>query len=198
METKTIRFINVLMILVVSFIYIYGMPSPQFSNMQINKARLEQNSQRNLEETDDYDSYIVLTYNATLNYTDGFLNEVRDDISYLINRDDNSKLLDTDPLEINPGTEIEVHFSSPIKNLSLFFSSYYDDMMFYLVSIDFSHFDSSLVVDMDKMFAQCYELKSIDFSNINTSNLKTMDRIFVECVSLESIDISNFNTSSLV
>ena len=58
---------------------------------------------------------------------------------------------------------MEIHFNNPINNLESFFDSFYDNNMHYMVSIDFSHFDSSLVTNFKKMFNNCNKLEFIDF-----------------------------------
>ena len=51
--------------------------------------------------------------------------------------------------------------------------------MAYLVSIDFTLFDSSKVTSMENLFRGCRELEEIDFTNFNTSKVAhAWDQIF--------------------
>ena len=57
-----------------------------------------------------------------------------------------------------------------------------------IISIDLSHFDSSLVTNMQYMFSSCKNLNFIDLSNIDTSQVTNMGNIFYSCSSLVSIN----------
>ena len=90
--------------------------------------------------------------------------------------------------------------------------------------INLEKFDTSEVVNMQRLFSGCYKLKKIDLStfntlkvkkmeaffymcneleeivfgnNWNTSNVEDMSHMFAECLKLESIDLSNFNTEKV-
>ena len=65
----------------------------------------------------------------------------------------------------------------------------------YLISVDFSNFDSSKITDMQNMFFRCSKLKLINFGNFNTSLVNNMDHLFYGCFALTSLDLSNFDTS---
>ena len=67
-----------------------------------------------------------------------------------------------------------------------------------LQSIDFTHFDSSMVTNMNSMFYGCNSLISINFADFDTSNVKNMSCMFSECNSLKSLNLSNFITSSVI
>ena len=106
---------------------------------------------------------------------------------------------------------IELHFLEPIKNLSSFFSTKNVNMEegegdFIMIksfpyepiySIDFSHFDSSLIEDISSMFENNRLIKEINFNNFNTSHIKNMDKMFKDCYALSYLDLSNFDTSSV-
>ena len=62
-----------------------------------------------------------------------------------------------------------------------------------VVSIDFSHFDSSALINMDSVFYGCSALKSLNLSTFQTTSVTTMSNLFYNCASLEVLDISNFN-----
>ena len=66
-----------------------------------------------------------------------------------------------------------------------------------IISIDFSHFDSSLITYMFYSFGNCESLEEIDFTNFNTSRVTNMQMLFEGCYNLLSLDLSNFDTSSV-
>ena len=64
--------------------------------------------------------------------------------------------------------------------------------------IDLTHFISSKLTNMNKMFFQCTDLEKITFGkNFDTSSVENMENLFADCFKLTSIDISSFNTSSV-
>ena len=93
--------------------------------------------------------------------------------------------------------KIEIHFNQTLKDLSNFFSFEKDNNFANLISADFSHFDTSLVTDMNSMFRSCTLLKTLDLSNFNTSLVTNMGMMFAGCNYLQTLDLSNFNTSSV-
>ena len=92
--------------------------------------------------------------------------------------------------------EIEIHFFRPITNLSYFFSLNWLNLEF-IYSIDFSHFDSSLIEDTSGMFENNGYIQEINFTNFNTSLVKNMENMFKDCFNLASLDLTNFDTSSV-
>jgi len=115
-------------------------------------------------------NYIILNYLLDSNYTNGFKNNYRNNISFIIN--DNFTKLDTDDLYIQGGSNIEIHFKDNITDMNNFFSVEEDINSKYINSIDLSRFDSSHVVNMSSMFSGCSSLTHINFSNIITSSVK--------------------------
>ena len=157
---------------------------------------LIKNVPRNLEN--EYDNYIVLYYNHDCSYLSGFNNSYRNDIDFIINKENNySPLSISEEFNIHEGFGIEIYFNKPIKNLEHFFDADIDGNMKYLVFVDFSNFDTSKVIYMSFMFYRCSSLKSINFSNFNTSNVNSMSFMFDGCSSLKSINLSNFDTSKI-
>ena len=63
-----------------------------------------------------------------------------------------------------------------------------------LTTIDFSHFDTSKVKDMNHMFSNCRALTNLDLSNFDTSNVTDMTGMFYNCWKLTSPDLSSFDT----
>ena len=165
---------------------------------KINYRNLEHIKVRDMEEINQYDSYMILYFRKDCKYTKDFKNNYRKNINFIINRENGNKLTSEETLIIHKGFGIEIHFNSSVKDLQYFFDRFSDNNIIYLESIDLDNFDSSLVTNMEMMFYECLYLKSISLSNIDTSNVILMDYIFYGCSSLESIDLSNFNTSSVI
>lgn len=65
-----------------------------------------------------------------------------------------------------------------------------------LESIDLSHFDTSKVGSMYAMFWSS-GVKSLDVSRFDTSNVTDMGFMFCLCGGLKSLNVSNFNTSNV-
>ncbi len=48
-----------------------------------------------------------------------------------------------------------------------------------LTSIDLSQFNTKKVIDMSRMFADCYFLKNLDLSSFNTEQVKNMPLMLI-------------------
>ena len=109
-------------------------------------------------------------------YENGFMNnkDERKSISFVNYK--NSTYRYDSPLYFDPTdyqeenevliVEIEIHFFKPITNLSYFFSS--NELNSEpIYSIDFSHFDSSLIEDTSGMFENNIYIQEINFTNFN-------------------------------
>ena len=173
--------------------------------MPINKNAVAQkqeenkeNSPRELKAKIEYDTYMILYYKKMCTYLRGFKNNYRKRISYIIQKPNKNKLKADKMLIISKSYGIEIHFNEPVINLEYFFSRAYDENMAYLASIDFSHFDSSLVTNTRSMFSGCCSLDSISLSNFNTSLITDMTYMFSDCSSLKSISLINLKTSKLL
>ena len=74
--------------------------------------------------------------------------------------------------------------------------------MFYncknIIKIDLSNFNSSNVVNMEKMFFLCTNLININFLNFETKNVTNMNYMFFGCKKLKNIDLSNFDTQNVI
>ena len=64
-------------------------------------------------------------------------------------------------------------------------------------SLDFTHFNSQNVINMNNAFANCSSLTNINLSNLNTKNVINMSFMFFSCSSLVNLDLSNFNTQNV-
>ena len=193
MKLITFILLFVFIILISTKTNAIGKPLSKVNKKDI--SNIKKNTQRNLEDENGYDSYIVVLFNEDCNYSMGFQNKYRNDISFIINKENNEKLTGEDELIIYKGFEIEIHFNTAVKNLEHFFDSYVDKNTNFSTSIDFTNFDSSKVKSSRSLFFGCNILISIDFTNFNTSLIEDMSFMFYGCYSLESLDLSSFNTS---
>ena len=134
-------------------------------------------------------NYIELYYKEDCNYV--FSNENRNDISFI--NYNGKTLLPSAELNILADTKLQIYFDNPITSLEKFFSQNIDEHMNKVVSIDFSYFDSSELINMDSAFYGCSALKSLNLSTFQTTLVTSMNYLFYNCVSLEVLDISNFN-----
>lgn len=66
----------------------------------------------------------------------------------------------------------------------------------YIESMDLSEYDTSEIMDMGFMFANC-EFSSINVNNFNVRNVTSMRFMFGGCCHLTSLDLSSFNTSNV-
>ena len=112
----------------------------------------------------------------------GFQNDYRNDLSFIINKENKEKLTGEDELIIHKDFGIEIHFNTAVKNLEFFFDTDFDENMNLLISIDFSFFFSSLVTNTRNLFSGCEELISINFNNFNTSLMVDLSKIFNKIV----------------
>ena len=95
--------------------------------------------------------------------------------------------------------------------------------MEYLLTIDFSNFDSSAMTKMDIMFTSCVSLteitwgdsfstskvtsmwnlfnncriKYLDVSKFDTSKVTTFSYMFAKCENIEKLNLQNFDTSNV-
>ena len=149
------------------------------------------------------DNYITVKFKKEVKYPYGFSyvefdykNNYRSEVYYI--KYNNEKYKPYENLTVSKDTEIRILFNSVITSTSKFFYDYFDPNVEHIISIDFSHFKSSLIESAESMFSGCSSLETIDFSNFNSGSLKNMNNIFFHCNSLKIIDLSKLNTSSLI
>ena len=120
----------------------------------------------------DGDNYIIVHYKETVSYSDGFQGSVpsRSGVIREIEYNGNS-YAPNEEITINGDNSIKISFSLSIATLVGFFSSQYDSNTRNIISIDFSHFDSSEVTNMHSLFRECKQLEYINFSGCNTKKL---------------------------
>ena len=142
-------------------------------------------------------NYIIVQYGKQTEYNNGFGNENRDGVVFIIYND--TLYLKNESLTIEENGIIEIHFGYTIKSLNAFFgygsnSDSGDKNVVNIVSVDLSFFNSSLINDINSMFQGCNSLKEINFTNFNTSSVINMKKLFEDCSNLEYLDLSGFRT----
>ena len=146
-----------------------------------SKGTYQNNRKRKLAE----DNYIIVYYKEAVTYDDGFVGNIESrenvikEIKYKGTSYSSSQMI-----AIEENSSIEIHFFSSIDDLSSFFDKDSDDNNFNIISIDFSHFDSSGVTNMKYTFYNCEQLESVNFSGFNTKNLIHVSSMFSGCSSL--------------
>ena len=143
------------------------------------------------------DNYIKVKYKDQINYNNGFEMNInsRKKISFINLR--NSTFMSDDPLTIEKDEIMEIHFFQPTDNLEDFFNFAHDGNVNNIISIDLSHFESSLVTSMKNMFNGCSSIEKINFTNFTTSSVTNMEGLFSQCKSLKSLDLTNFDTQKV-
>ena len=137
-------------------------------------------------------NYIVVEYSK--NFNDnliGFISKNPEiNISHIYLDDEVNYVSNIRTMVIKPGSKLKIEFSAPVTTLAYFFYN-----MTKIKSIDFSHFDSSEVTDINSLFSRCVELETITFGDdFNTKKVTNMSNLFFGCSNLTSIDLSKFNT----
>ena len=144
-------------------------------------------------------NYIIVKYSDEVEneeYANGFsIDNIpsRKGVNYIIKG--NSRYKSNEFLSIGPGDSIEIHFNNEITSLENFFNSEDDSICEYIIYVDLSHFNSSLVVNTREMFFGCERIEKLIFTNFNTSSVTNMESMFSICFELKSLDLSSFNTS---
>ena len=174
MKFRFLALIFSFMILLGSMAYLFGKPFVKLKRKKTDIGNAKEVRQRSLEEKDEYDSYIILYFKENCIYSEVFKNDYRNDISFIFQRQNNTKFQRNETLNISKEFGIEIHFEKAVNSMENFFSRTYDQNMAYLISIDFSNFDSSLVNKTSSMFSGCRSLETIDFNNFNTSLVTNM------------------------
>ena len=139
-----------------------------------------------------YTSYIEVYYGRDTKYDSGFENINREGINFIYYID--SLYGVNDILNIESNSKIVIYFSSPMITLTSFFDSKYDNNVEKIISINFSNFNSSKIIDISNLFQGCTNLKMVNLSNFDTSNIVNMSKMFYGCKSLISINLSSFDT----
>ena len=105
-------------------------------------------------------NYLKLYYMLNVTYPEGFKSPYRNNITFINYK--NTTMTDNNELIIQADSEVEIHFGFHIDDLQMFFSKEIDNNMENLKSIDFTHFDSSMVTNMNSIFYGCSSLELIN------------------------------------
>jgi surface protein len=89
--------------------------------------------------------------------------------------------------------KVKYIFNKPLKSAAFLF---YDCKE--LVEIEFSHFNTESIINMQYMLAECSLLNKIDLSKLNLINVTDISYIFFDCISLQEANLSNLDTKNLV
>ena len=122
---------SLIFIFIIFSLYIFRKPLTKIEKNQTNTVNLKEKSEKNMEEMNKYNSYIMLYFKEDCNYSKGFKNVFRNDISFITNRKNNTRLTSKDVLIINKKLEIEIHFNNTVKYLASFFDQTLDKNMKY-------------------------------------------------------------------
>ena len=149
---------------------------------------------------------ILIYYKNESNYNISFIFgtgeeeiESRKSIKYIYINDDIYEA--NSSLYIKENSYAKLCFEKPISSLKNFFNKDKDSKVENIISIDLSHFDSSLVTNMDNTFSGCNELKALNISNLyldlqsSNNSFKSVDNL--KYIILKNIIIYN-NTFDLV
>ena len=74
-------------------------------------VEIKENNTRKL--SNDNGGYIKLYYSSDTSYSEGFKNNYRNNILYIINGDNNEHIAENGAFNIAAGTPIEIHFNIP-------------------------------------------------------------------------------------
>ena len=105
--------------------------------------------------------------------------------------------VDGTTLEIHTAAKEFMYSSSNATNLFNGGPSYVSGMG-RIQSLDLSNFNTSNIVNMKQMFANCFALTSLTLSpSFDTSKVTDMNSMFFNCYALTSLDLSSFDTSNV-
>ena len=144
-------------------------------------------------------NYITIFFGDKAIYNNGFENDFREGIEFIINGEEhNKKLAGKDKLHLHRGSKLEIYFSDDTLSLRNYFSTTKDANMKNLLSVYLSNLNSIVSGNLDNLFYGCESLKTvIDLNDIKTLPIINMSYMFYNCKSLEFLDLSIFNTSSV-
>ena len=194
MEFNIFNIFFCLLIFIYFNVIIFGKPLNEFNKNEISKGNIDKKIQRDLVD----DPYLLLQFSENCTYPLGFYSNIRNNINYIINRENNLKLTGEDPLTINKNFAIELHFDLVNLDFGEYFSVNIDENMKYLQLVDFDNIQTSLIIDMRSMFEGCSSLQSIYLSDLDFSKVFEMDKMFSGCSSLSSVYLSNLDMSSVI
>ena len=168
--------ITYIILLLMSFLgAINGQNESKINNPNFEKTLLN-NRKRKLQE----DNYIIVIYNEDVEYSSGFQNSERTSINYIsYNGMDYTPTL---PLSIIANQEIKIYMNEDTTSLEGFFDYDSDSNAEKIKSVDFSHFNSYLITNLEYIFYYCHSLQNINFLNFDTSKVVNMVGMFSKVI----------------
>ena len=106
----------------------------------------------------EIENYMTIYYGNDTEYINGFADEYRNDIKYIIGYNRVVEVLAKEPLKIIGGNKIEVYFSSNLKSLQNFFYFRNDKNVKNIISVDLSQLNPSEITRIDSKFYGCSSL----------------------------------------
>ena len=113
-----------------SISYILGKPLTKSQKVNIRTNKTAEKTQNFTEDEKELDIYIILFFKEDCIYSNGFKNDYRSGISYIINRKNNLKLTSDKALIVQKDFGIEIHFKQAVTDLQFFFSGSVDKNMY--------------------------------------------------------------------
>ena len=143
------------------------------------------------------DNYIIVKYGEVTEYPNGFANDKRNDIIFIIYN--NTLFKKNEALKIEKNGTIEIYFGKPVESLLAFFGynearNSGDVNVKNIVLVDLSHLNSTMINNVGSMFDGCISVEEINFTNFDTSSVTYMNSMFSGCSNLKSLDLSGFIT----
>ena len=129
-------------------------------------------------------NYITITFSKDVNYSSEFM---IGETYYGIK----------ETFTIKANEKLKIYFKDSLKSCKRLFCFSSDSNVYFINSIDLSHFNLSNITNMDYMFYYVKSLESLDLSYLETSKVTSMSCMFEGFESLKSLDLSNFNTKSV-
>ena len=127
-----------------------------------------------------------------------FNTDIKNGINVYINKEAIYILRDNNKYKYNFRKEGKFLFEIVFDNIMTNMNSFFRDCS-NTISLDLSNFDTSNIISMEGMFANCNKLKEIKgMKTFITKKVKNMNVMFQGCHELEYLDLSNFNTAEVI
>ena len=76
-----------------------------------------------------------------------------------------------------------------------FFITVFITVLCFITTLDITHFNTSKVTNMSRMFYECTGLTSLNLSVFNTSQVTEIDHMFYNCTSLPNYNVNYTDVS---
>lgn len=176
------------------------LPDNVEGSFDISKNRDNQTIEYYVKNGQNYDLYIISS--------DEYSKYNSKDLTKLFCKYTNLKTIDLSYLDLSSVNNMYGMFTNDKKLENIIWPDNLDtskviDMAYLfancnmLSEIDLSKFDTSNVMNMKYMFFNCSKLTELDVSNFDTSNVTSMKTMFYKCSELTKLDVSKFDTSNV-